>query len=524
MTQAVGVEALADLSRARRRHFVENIDFINAIYKAYIVGAALLVGGSILVGFAQSAPLGSQAQRSLVHYGPAVVGLFYGLAIFAGFRSGSKGGPLALQGADVRMILLSSVPRARFLRTRAMSQVKSFVPGALLIGGLVGGVAHRALGQPTARPVVESSLMALVIVVAFFGTGYLTSGLQLNKWIATAVGLVFVAWPLGDLYEGTETFPGGRLAYPLFHQSGFSLALLAALGAGVLFVLGILLISGLSLEMLDRRARLIGTLRFAATTRDIRSVILLRRQLSGEKARSGRTVVSGIGFGDSSTAVIAKRSLESILRWPIERVLRFLVLALIAGLSAREMWAGSLLPLGVATVALFIGATDLLEPLSQVADHPDGIVHVGIPLWRVESRLLLVPFIGMVIFVLLGTLASLPFANSTVAVHLGLISAVPLAASSTTGAAVAILRKRGSAGSTLLMPEVVAITSVIVELIPFIIVGSGFIAIVNSYNLHDLNRALVDTTAISAASFSLLLPLAAWTWIRRRNEFTTAKI
>ena len=66
MTQPIGVGALRDLSKARRQHFVEKIDLINALYKAYMVGAALLVGSSLLVGLLQSAPLGSTSTTMVI--------------------------------------------------------------------------------------------------------------------------------------------------------------------------------------------------------------------------------------------------------------------------------------------------------------------------------------------------------------------------------------------------------------------------------------------------------------------------
>ncbi|MDA8270137.1 MAG: hypothetical protein M0Z39_01840 [Actinomycetota bacterium] len=519
MTQAIGVGALRDLSKARRHHFVEKVDLINAIYKAYLVGAALLVGSSLLVGLVQAAPLGSAAQRELVRYGPSYAGLALGLVIFAGLRSGSRGGPLAIQGADVRMILLSGVPRSHFLRSKAISQVRSTVAPALLVGGIVGGIAHRALGAGTFRLVVEGALVGLVGILAFFGSGYIASGLRVKKWLALAVGAIVVIWAAVDVFHQSSFFPGTWLGQLFFSQEHLPYAM-ATLGIGLaMLAVGISVISGLSLEMLEYRARLVGTLRFAATMRDIRTVILLRRQLSGEKARAGRSWLSGMSLGRGETAVVSKRSLESLYRWPLARVGRFVVLAVAAGLAARLMWSGSLFPLAVAIIALYVGATDLLEPLSQLADHPDAVSGIGVPMAGVESRLLLVPLVGMVIFVLIGTLATSIFSGFGVALHVGLISAIPLAASATTGAAVSILRRQKSSNMPALMPEVVAITSVIVEILPFIIVASGFVAMVNAYNLHVLNTSLIDTTAVSAGSFSLVFPLAAWTWIRRRNEF-----
>ncbi len=520
MAQVVGVEALRDLAKARRQHFVEKIDIVNALYKAYMVGAALLIGGSLLVGLVQAAPLGSAVQMEVVKFGPSYVGLAFGAFLFAGIRSGSRGGPLALQGADVRMILLSGVPRSRLLRSRAISQIRSAAAPALLIGGLAGGIAHRALGAGTLRVVVEGAVIGLAAVMAFFGSGYIAAGKGVGKWPATGAGVLLLFWPAWDVYAGRAFFPGSWLGKALFDQdyllnAGITvLILLAVLAAGIYFL------PGISLEKVENRARLVGTLRFAATMRDIRTVILLRRQLSEERPRSGRSWVSAVSFGRSHTAVVSKRSIESMLRWPLERIIRFVILALLAGISARLMWSGSLFPLAVAVLALYVGATDLLEPLSQLADHPDAVTGIGIPVARVESRLLLIPFVGMILFVLIGTAATAAFSGFGIALHVGLISAIPLAASATAGAAVGILRNRKSSNLPALMPEVVAMASLIVEILPFIIIMSGFVAMVDSYNLHVLNTSLIDTTAISAGSFSLVFPLAAWTWIRRRNEFS----
>ncbi|TAN21140.1 MAG: hypothetical protein EPN30_09490 [Actinomycetota bacterium] len=520
MTQTIGVEALRDLSKARRRHFVEKIDLVNALYKLYMVGAALLVGGSLLVGLVQSAPLGSSVQRQVVSYGPSYLGLAFGLTILAGLRSGSRGGPLAIQGADVRMILLSGISRSHFLRSKALSQVRSIIPPTLLVGGLVGGIAHKALGAGTLRLVVEGAGLGLIGVLVFFAAGYIASGLRINKWMASTFGGAVVAWSVVDVYSQTSIFPGTWLGRFFFSQQDVLPAAATMAVVLILFGLGLFFVSGVSLEMQERRARLVGTLRFAATMRDIRTVILLRRQLSGEKPRGGRSPLASFSLGHGLTARVTKRSLESLYRWPVERFIRFLVLAALAGFSARLMWSGSFFPLAIAIVALYVAATDLLEPLSQLADHPDGIAGIGVPLSMVESRLLLVPFFGMIVFVLIGTLATAVFGGFSVSLHVGLISAIPIAAASTTGAAVAVLRKQKSANAQALMPEVVAMTSVIIEILPFVIVASGFVAMVDAYNLHVMNTALIDTTSISAASFSLLFPLAAWTWIRRRNELS----
>jgi hypothetical protein len=74
----------------------------------------------------------------------------------------------------------------------------------------------------------------------------------------------------------------GRLAVWPDHVDLWPLVLAAAT---VMLGVGLRRLDGVSLEALQRRSSLVGQLRFAVTVRDLRTVMLLRRQLSQERGR-----------------------------------------------------------------------------------------------------------------------------------------------------------------------------------------------------------------------------------------------
>src|SRR5437763_7350222 len=105
-------EVLADLRRARRKQRTADFDTFEALYRAYVTGifagiAILMISGAIGEG--------KVTASTLVHIrrdGPAVVGAAVALCIAVGLRSGGRGGPLVIEAADVRHVLLAPIDRA----------------------------------------------------------------------------------------------------------------------------------------------------------------------------------------------------------------------------------------------------------------------------------------------------------------------------------------------------------------------------------------------------------------------------
>src|SRR5207245_1952185 len=104
--------------------------------------------------------------------------------------------------------------------------------------------------------------------------------LRLPRPLASLAGATVVAWSIFDLAGRHETSPLtglGRLAL----LPTLSLSPLVAAGivvAGVAAFAGMSVVPGLSVEAAERRTKLVGELRFAATLRDVRTVLVLQRQ------------------------------------------------------------------------------------------------------------------------------------------------------------------------------------------------------------------------------------------------------
>ena len=77
--------------------------------------------------------------------GPGWIGLVAAFAIALGLRSGSRGGPLALERADVRHVLLAPVDRTMALRAPAVRQLRFLGFVGMVVGGISGDMAAKRL-------------------------------------------------------------------------------------------------------------------------------------------------------------------------------------------------------------------------------------------------------------------------------------------------------------------------------------------------------------------------------------------
>ena len=92
VADAAARSILHDLRTSRRRHYLRQLDWVDALYKAYLTaiaaGAATVVGsGALGDDRASASAVGTIAAR-----GPAVLGLVLAVLIAAGLRSGARSG------------------------------------------------------------------------------------------------------------------------------------------------------------------------------------------------------------------------------------------------------------------------------------------------------------------------------------------------------------------------------------------------------------------------------------------------
>ena len=282
--------ALGDLRRVRRRKHRQELDWIDALYRVYLIAIFGAVALALVSGAVADARVTAANVRDLSDYGPAALGLLVALAIVAGLRSGLRGGPLAIEAAEVQHVLLSPVDRRAALRGLGVRRFRTSVFIGVVVGAIVGNFAYRRLpGSPSGWIASGAAFGALVPLCAL-GCAMITSGRRPRGRTGALLAAAILAWSVADLLLGTISSPVtmlGELALlPLDPSAAHLLeAAIAASLVAATAILGLRALGGISLEDARRRAELAAELRFAVTLQDLRVVILLRRQLASEVPR-----------------------------------------------------------------------------------------------------------------------------------------------------------------------------------------------------------------------------------------------
>ena len=431
---AAATLALADLRRARRDNRIRNIHWIDALYNVYITALV----GVILVLFASSkvneAKLTSTQLDKLAEHGPAVLGVLIAVAVAFGLRSGARGGPLTLEAAVVQHELMAPVPREAVVRAPAIKQMRFLSFAGLVVGGIVGLFASRQLpGNPVGPVVCCAATFSLVAVLAV-GVAMLTSGRRVAWWAANVIALVVIGWSVADIALGVRTSPLTWLGGLAFWSIRFTpLAIASVVGVAAVAVGGVLAVANISIDAARRRAGLVSQMRFAVTLQDVRTVVLLRRQLSQEKPRS-RPWLRLSRHG--RLPAIWRRDWQGILRFPATRLLRMVLLALVAGLSLGLMWRGATAMFVVAGLALYLAGYDAVEPMAQEIDHPTRWDSFPDDSGRVLLQHLPVAIIVMVVVCGITALTALALVPGHVVGSLAVEMVLVVACGAATGAAV----------------------------------------------------------------------------------------
>ena len=282
-----GGAVLAELRRARRRQRVAQIHWVDAFYQVYITAIVAIVAIVLVSGFVGDGKVSGATLDRVISRGPAVVGIAAAVALAIGLRSGGRGGPLALEAADVRHVLLSPIDRADALRGPAFHQLRFLAFAGAATGAVAGQLALRRLPGNPAAWVACGAAYGLVITVLGYGAALTVSGRRWPSWPGPVLGGVLVAWSVADATGHGPTAPAtfaGRLAlWPLQFDA---IALASVAVAALLLAAAFLGMAGVSLEAAERRTSLVGQLKFAVTLQDLRTVLVLRRQLAMELPRS----------------------------------------------------------------------------------------------------------------------------------------------------------------------------------------------------------------------------------------------
>src|SRR3954462_6673383 len=233
----------------RRQRQVEDQDWIDSVYKAYV--AAIGAGAAIfylspLFGTGDAAP---STVREAMARGPALVGVCISVLLLIGLRSGARGGPLAPEPADVGLVLLAPLRRPTALRSAAFRQVRGVVWAGMVVGLVGGTIAFRRLSGSAGAWLAVGIGVGVVAALAAWGAALIASGTRLHMRVATAIGMALVAWAAYDVATSATTSPAtqlGRVAlWPIEWSAAGLIGIALALGvaAGGLVVVG-----GVSIE------------------------------------------------------------------------------------------------------------------------------------------------------------------------------------------------------------------------------------------------------------------------------------
>ena len=512
-------DALADLRKARRKNRLQELDWFEAAYRVYLV--AILFGGGALwaSSFIKDSKVDAATIADVYHYGPAVLGMLGVAAFSAGLRSGSRGGPLAIEDADVRHVLLSPVDRRKALMRPAVQRARASASMGTLVGGLAGQLAGHRLPGSDSSWVFSGAAFGLALALLFVGAALVAHAMSVQRWAASAVGALLLAWQAVSIVQHRPG-PGnayGSLALWGMRQRGVDLV--APVVSVALVVAGLAMLRRTSLDALARRSGLVAQLRFAVTMQDLRTVVLLRRQLSQENTRLKPWIRLRRNGG---SAVVWRRGWHSLLRFPVSRLLRMALLAIGAAACQVATFKGTTAMFLLSGALLFLLGMEALEPLSQEIDQPDRLSSLPHKRGDLLVRHLIVPMIALVPFAAIGV-GTVVVLDGSGSLAIAAILALPTVWLGACGAIVSIVKDAPDLASvgaeqTMLPPEMAGLTTILRTLLPLIvsIIGSIGVLVVRA----AVNAGQSGAQAAIRIGIALLLLVAlAIQWVRKRDDW-----
>lgn len=522
MSSAPAAEVLAELRRARRKQRWAGTHWIDALYQVYITAFLAIAAVLVLSGLTGDGKMSAKDVHDAVRRGPAAVGLLVAVALMIGLRSGCRGGPLALEQPDVRHVLLSPIDRGAALRSPALHQLRFLSFTALVVGAVAGQLAVRRLGGGWIPWVVCGALTCLLAVWLSVGSAMLASGRRLKPWMGSVLGLVLILWSALDLSGRGPSAPLsylGRLAlWPLHFDA---LAIIPAAICVAVVAVGVRSVAGLSLEAAERRTALVGQMKFAVTLQDLRTVLVLRRQLAMELPRTD----PWFGHPPSSERTrptrfpVWGRGWRGVLRWPITRVLRLVVLAAVAGLALRGAWNGTTPLVVLGGLALWVAALDVIEPMAQETDHPGRLDAYPLEKGQVLVAHLPVTFVAMIMVTLLAAAVAVLVDPSIGALRVAALAVLPAAGAAVAGAVISVLMGAPKPVDNLAMisPEMAGMRNLLRT------VGPPLMGVIGTAPLLAARAALrnhLDSTQVELAASLAVLTAVGLTvgWVRFRED------
>ncbi len=565
-----GRATLRELRRTRTKRRLGSTDWYDIAYRVYLFAFAGLVL-VVVVSDAIDGLIDDDVDvNELLTKGPSILGIAVMLALALGLRSGADGGPISVETADIRHVLLAPISRRAVLFTPIWQRLRSTMFGFGLVGAVVGQLVATELAGSRAAWAASCALYGAIVGALFVGAGVLAHAVRLPRWAASALGTALIAWQgavawgiWNDSTEGLARIAPANLAgnVALWGIDQRPIDWVAIVATLIVVALALAAGGRLRLEPLARRGELVSQLRFAATTQDLRTVVLLRRQLRAESPRNrpwlGSLVGSarhaperpapaaprGIGPADATRntaahdpanadnnrrpSVVWRRGLRSFGRLPASRVIRIVILAVAAGTFGSLTFTSSPLFALLLLATIFVIGLESIEALSQEVDRADRTDGLPIDRGWIFANHLVAPAILLVVIGLIGaTTASILDPSHALAAYaiavpvlwggaLGpVVATVNDAPPSATAASMTLTGAPRDSDMSMMPPEFAGFTTVASTLLPVVISCVGVVPVV----LLRLDPSAA-TGARAALGVGLAIALAT-TWVRRRDAWS----
>ncbi|MEM9747308.1 MAG: hypothetical protein AAF945_11495 [Actinomycetota bacterium] len=547
-SRRVDRETIRDLRRARRRRRLGDIEWFDVAYRVYLfalVGTIAVVVASDAIGGLVPDDLTTER---LVGVGPGLAGLAAVVAVGLGLRAGAEGGPISVEAGDARHLVLAPIPRRSWMLAPAVQRIRSVAFGAALPTAVVAQLVARDVDGSRAAWAGAGAVFGGAVGALFVSVAIVAHAAHLARRIAAAGLALLVGWQIASVVatwrrwsdtpvDATETNgspaaleagPGDLLGSVLFwgvRQRGVDvIALVAVVAVGLVSLAAV---GRLRADALERRAALVAQLRFAATTQDLRTVMLLRRQLRSERPRPAPWISVGL----RSAPPPVTRAWASVMRVPASRLVRWIALAAVAGASAA--WTLTWTPVAgvVLVLAVFVFGLEAVEPLAQEIDRPGRTDGLPVPRGRLFASLAPTTLVLAIVMSPVGAGAAMvvapdsiglvAFAVAPIVAVLGVIGSI----SSTVGGAAPIAavqrtdafgRDRGEV-SALAVPEFAGVTQVTSGLVPLVLSAPAVVPVLALRSDVDAASVIVR----GALGAALVVAGLLW-WIRRRDAWAVA--
>ncbi|MBO0693186.1 MAG: hypothetical protein J2P58_09845, partial [Acidimicrobiaceae bacterium] len=361
--------------------------------------------------------------------------------------------------------------------------------------------------------------VGLLVMPSSLGLAMLIAGRRLGRYVGSGLALLVLAWSVVDLVAHVTTSPAtfvGQLAlWPLNVRITALIGVAACLAATAA---GFALVPGSSLEAAERRATLVGQIRFAATLRDLRTVMVLRRQLSQELPRQR----PWLHLRRRARWAAWRRGWHGILRFPVLRLARLAVLGAGAGAACVGVWRGTAPLVIIAGLCMYVAGLDADEPLAQEIDHPDRRETYDVANGELEVRLL-GPSVGVMAAVaVVGVLAAYLVSGATpLAAELGAVMFISCALTGLAGATISVVQGApanfSSATSALLPPEANGFRAIFRMVWPPLVAIIGFLPLLAARHVNPAHGSRLGVAGGLEIPIVLLAFLVA-VWVRYRDD------